>query len=210
MRLDDSFEVQAPIDEVYATILDVRRVTGCVPGAELISTDGDVSTVGITVKVGPIAMRYRGEVEIVERDPDGHRAVMKVRASEVRGQGTANATAELKLREEGGKTVGDVGVDVALSGRVASMGQGAIQDVSSKLVARFARNLTRLLSGPDAGATGNGAGGAAAPVEDSISGAEVVGAVVAGRLRNPWVAGGIAATVLAFIGVFIGLRARRD
>jgi carbon monoxide dehydrogenase subunit G len=46
MQLDDPFTVEAPIDEVYATLLDVERVTTCVPGTELIATDGDTSTVG--------------------------------------------------------------------------------------------------------------------------------------------------------------------
>lgn len=205
MRLDDTFEVQAPVDEVYETVLDVQRVTGCVPGAELISTDGDTSTVAIRVKVGPISMQYRGEVEIVERDPVAHRAVMKVRARETRGQGTAEATAELRLHQNGGTTVGEVGVDVDLTGRAASMGQGAIQDVSSKLVGRFARNLTRLLDGSTASAATAGEA-----ETDSISATEIAGAVVAGRLRNRWIAAGAGVAVAGLVVAGIVLsRGRR-
>ena len=35
MQIENSFEVGAPPDKVYAFLLDVNRVVGCVPGAEL-------------------------------------------------------------------------------------------------------------------------------------------------------------------------------
>jgi carbon monoxide dehydrogenase subunit G len=237
MRLEDEFAVAAPIQEVYATLLDVERVTGCVPGAELLGNEGDVHNVGIRVKVGPISMQYRGDVEIVERDEAAHTAKMRVKGREVRGQGTVEATAQLRLSEDGSSTRGAIEVDVALSGRAASMGQGAIQDVSSKLVGRFARNLTRMLEADGAAAAPAGApasvGAPASPAppahqplssdpvaaaaqverevrdedESAISGREIIGAVVAGRLRNPVVSAGLAGVMLGLVGFLLGRRA---
>ncbi|MCW2951631.1 MAG: carbon monoxide dehydrogenase subunit [Conexibacter sp.] len=229
MRLEDEFAVAAPIQEVYATILDVERVTGCVPGAELLGNDGDVHNVGIRVKVGPISMQYRGDVEIVERDEAAHTAKMRVKGREVRGQGTVEATAQLRLSEDGSTTRGAIEVEVALSGRAASMGQGAIQDVSSKLVGRFARNLARMLEADGAAAAG-AAGAAGAPAgeplssdpaaaaaqverevrdedENAISGREIVGAVVRGRLSSPLVSAGLAGVTLGLLGFLLGRRA---
>ncbi len=141
-------------------------------------------------------------MEIVERDPAAHRAVMRVKAKETRGQGTADATAVLQLSEQGGATVGEVGVNVALSGKAASMGQGAIQDVSSRLVGTFAGNLGQMLALTSSAPTVEGSAGAPAPgdapaaappaVADAISGGDIVKAVVAGRLRSPRVAIGLA------------------
>lgn len=231
MRLEDEFAVDAPIDEVYTTILDVERVSTCVPGAELLDREGDVYKLGIRVKVGPIAMQYRGDVEIVERDEAAHTATMRVKGREVRGQGTVEATAALRLTQDGATTRGAIDVDVAISGRAASMGQGAIQDVSSKLVGRFARNLTRMLEGQGTAAAGSpsavaeGAPGGASlspdpaaaaqqietpsrPDDDdeAISGREIVGAVVAGRLRSPVVSAGLAGLVLGLVGFLLGRR----
>ena len=60
------------------------------PGAEVLERTGeDAYKVGIKVKVGPMSMTYRGEVEIVERDAEAHRAVMHAKAKETRGQGVA-------------------------------------------------------------------------------------------------------------------------
>src|SRR5690349_6085594 len=135
MKFENTFAVDAPIDEVYATLLDVERVAPCVPGAEVIEKSGDDAyTVAIKVRVGPISMTYRGNVEIVERDEANHRAVMRARARETRGQGTADATVEMKLSGDGDGTHGDITSDVALSGKAASMGRGIIQDVSAKLI----------------------------------------------------------------------------
>ncbi|MEA2316189.1 MAG: uncharacterized protein QOD44_378 [Solirubrobacteraceae bacterium] len=148
MKFENTFEVDAPIDEVYATLLDVERVAPCVPGAEVLEKTGDDAyQVAIKVKVGPISMTYKGNVEIIERDETNHRAVMRAKARETRGQGTADAKVELKLVQEGPTTKGTMVADVQLAGRAAAMGRGIIQDVSGKLVQTFAKNLETMLAG---------------------------------------------------------------
>ena len=54
-----------------------------------------------------MSMTYSGEVEITERDEAAHRAVMKARAKESRGQGTADADVTMELSGDDGRTVGD-------------------------------------------------------------------------------------------------------
>lgn len=148
MKFENTFDVKAPIDEVYAAMLDVERVAPCVPGAQVLEQSSEDSyKVSIKVKLGPIQMTYRGDVEIVERDEANHRAVMRARAREARGQGTADATVEMKLKQNGDGTHGDITSDVALSGKAASMGRGIIQDVSGKLVDQFSANLATMLEG---------------------------------------------------------------
>src|SRR5919202_2932319 len=168
MKFENTFEVEAPIDEVYATLLDVERVAPCVPGAEVIEKSGDDAyTVAIKVRVGPISMTYRGNVEVIERDDENHRAVMRARARETRGQGTADARVDLALDQQGETTNGTMVADVQLAGRAAAMGRGVIQDVSAKIVSTFSQNLEAMLAGggaaaPEAAAAGAGGDGAAA------------------------------------------------
>jgi len=153
MKFENTFEVEAPIDEVYATLLDVERVAPCVPGAEVIEKSGDDAyTIAIKVRVGPISMTYRGNVEIVERDDANHRAVMRARARETRGQGTADARVDLSLVQDGPTTKGTMAADVQLAGRAAAMGRGVIQDVSAKIVSTFSSNLEAMLGGEGAAA----------------------------------------------------------
>ena len=147
MKFENTFTVQAPADEVLATLLDVERVAPCMPGAEVLErVDENAYKVGIKVRVGPISMTYRGEVQITERDETARTATMHATAKEARGQGTADAQVHMVLTEENGGTRASLDTDVALSGRVAAMGQGVIADVAGKLVETFAENLAAMLA----------------------------------------------------------------
>src|SRR4051794_20007814 len=105
MRFENHFDVDAPIDTVWDAVLDVERVAPTVPGAQVLEqTSDNAYKVAIKVKVGPMSMTYRGEVEITERDAAAHRAVMKARAKESRGQGTADADVTMVLAGGHGRT----------------------------------------------------------------------------------------------------------
>lgn len=153
MDLDSAFTVTAPIDQVWATLMDFEEVAGCVPGAQVLNKlSEDAYQVGMKVKLGPVTMQYKGQMEVVERDEKAYRAVLKGSAKEARGQGTAQATAHLQLVEDGATTRGTVHADVALSGRAAAMGQGVIGSVTDSMMGQFATNLQAMLTGAGAGA----------------------------------------------------------
>lgn len=218
MRFENSFAVAAPIGEVWSALLDVERVAPCMPGAEVLErVDDDSYKVAIKVRVGPISMTYRGDVQIIERDEAGHAATMRAKAREARGQGTADAHVHMSLREQDGGTAATLDTEVALSGRVAAMGQGVIGDVSAKLVETFAANLAAML-GPAAGeappATAAAVGAPEAPAppphppaDTALPVGRIAAGVIAGRLANPRTLGTVALTyaiVFAAIGFLIG------
>jgi carbon monoxide dehydrogenase subunit G len=148
MRFENRFDVDAPLEQVWDAVLDVERVAPTVPGAQVLERTGEnVYRVAIKIRVGPMSMTYRGQVEITERDDAAHRAVMKARAKESRGQGTADADVTMVLAGADGRTSATVTTEVELSGKVATMGQGVLQDVSGRLVETFARNLATMLEG---------------------------------------------------------------
>jgi len=163
MQLDSTFSVTAPIDEVWATLMDFERVAGCVPGAQILNRlSDDAYQVGMKVKLGPVAMQYKGMMNVIERDAGAHRAVFEGRAQEARGQGTAQGTATLVLTEADGTTHGTVNADVDLSGKVAVMGKSIIGSVTDQMMVLFAENLQAMLSETAAPAdTGAAAAGAA-------------------------------------------------
>ena len=170
MEFENTFEVDAPIDEVYAALMDVERVAPCVPGAQVLEkTADDAYQVGIKVKVGPMSMLYKGTVEIVSSDPVAHEATMRARARESRGQGMADAQVQMALSGDDGSTKGTIHSDVKLSGKVAAMGGGVIREVSGKLVDQFARNLEEMLGSGGAKTTPEAAAAAepATPTAES-------------------------------------------
>ena len=100
MEFENTFVVDAPIDEVWDALLDVERVAPCMPGAQVLEQTGDDAyKVAIKVKVGPMSMTYKGDVEIVERDAEAHRGVdarARPRRRAGRGPPTPNVTMALR------------------------------------------------------------------------------------------------------------------
>jgi uncharacterized protein len=151
MQIDSAFSVAAPMDKVWDTLMDFQRVAGCVPGAEILNKlSEDAYQVGMKVKLGPVTMQYRGQMNVLERDPAEHRAVIQGRAQETRGQGTAEATVTLRLTEAEGTTHGTVSAELALSGKAAAMGKSVIGGVTEQMMALFAGNLQAMVAEPAA------------------------------------------------------------
>ncbi|SDO90035.1 Carbon monoxide dehydrogenase subunit G (CoxG) [Arthrobacter sp. ok909] len=147
MQIDSTFSVVAPIDTVWDTLMDFERVAGCLPGARILNKlSDDAYQVGMSVKLGPVSMQYKGLLNVIERNAAEHRAVLGGKAQETRGQGTAEATVTLSLTEEGDATRGSVSADLALSGKAAAMGKGVIGSVTEQMMALFANNLQAMLA----------------------------------------------------------------
>jgi len=147
MNFVNRFTVQAPIETVWETLLDVERVAPCLPGAKVLERSGDDTyVVAMRVKVGPITMEYKGDIHFLAKDATAHRAVVGGSGRELRGQGTVEAESEMVLTQDGDDTIATIKTDVKLSGRAASMGQGVIAEVSKKLVDTFSKNLASMLA----------------------------------------------------------------
>src|ERR1700738_2586772 len=100
MKIKSSFMVEAPPDQVFAYLLDVKKVVGCVPGAELAEVVGsDTFTGKLKVKVGAVQMIYQGTAKILDTEELDDRVTVRIDAKgkEVRGQGTVHATVALTV-----------------------------------------------------------------------------------------------------------------
>jgi len=140
MKLNNKFTVDVPVEDVWNVLLDLERITPCLPGASLTEETGEREYDGaMKVKLGPVTQQYRGTVKIQEADESAHRAVLRADGKDARGQGTASATIVSTLHDEGnGSTRVNVETDMQITGRAAQFGQGIQQQVSEKLLARFA------------------------------------------------------------------------
>jgi carbon monoxide dehydrogenase subunit G len=163
MRMEQTFEVQAPLAQVWAALNDLERVAPCLPGATITGHDDDGTYRGtFTVKLGPMTAAYNGTIKIEDVDEAAHRATLKARGTDKRGQGGANATIVNTLSEHDGGTRVEAVTDFTITGRLAQFGRGGMmEDVSNRLLRDFASCLaTRLAETPE-------------PVAEVPSGAEV-------------------------------------
>jgi uncharacterized protein len=168
IHLENEFTVPASADEVWAFLLDPKRVAPCMPGAELTEIVNDRQYKGkVHIKMGPVSLSFNGDVDITERDDAAKRMVMKAKGSELKGKGQAAATVVSSLERNGSGTRMRIIQDIEMTGPLAQYGRGMIQDVSGSLMNEFAGRIQADLSG------GNGkASAASAPrkQKNSVSG----------------------------------------
>ena len=197
MKLEQSFEVDAPLETVWAALIDVQRVAPCLPGAELTDASEDGTYKGtFSVKIGPAKASYNGTMTMEEVDETAHKVTMRASGTDKRGQGGAKAVMHSTLTErDGGGTRVEVVTDMTITGRLASFSRGGmIQDVSNRLLGEFASCLQASLTtekpsepAPEAtGATPSAPPQPAAPRKAGkpISGISLLLGVLRDRLRR--------------------------
>ena len=141
VELDHSFSTAKPIDESYATILDLERLVPCVEGGTVIEKTGPNSVrAEIKVKLGAMSLSFTGTVEIVEQDAAAHRMAMSVKSREAGGQGHANANVVIALSDGGGT----IHTNAQITGKAASMGEGVVVGVLDALITDFAGKLAEM------------------------------------------------------------------
>ena len=149
MRLENSFDVPAPISQVWEFMLDVPRVAPCMPGCELTEVVDEQTWKGkVNVKLGPVSLSYAGKAVMLERDDGAHRVVLKADGTETKGKGTASARVNSHMEESDGATRVLIQTDLTLSGAVAQFGRGMIADISQRLTDQFAENLRERMAAP--------------------------------------------------------------
>lgn len=149
MELVNEFRVPVAVDKAWEVLTDVERVAPCIPGARLLSVDGDDFTGAVKVKVGPITVEYQGKGAFKEKDPQARRAVIKGTAKETRGQGNASALVTMELKDGGEETTCVITTDLTISGKAAQFGRGVLADVAGKLIDQFAQRLEADLQAGD-------------------------------------------------------------
>jgi carbon monoxide dehydrogenase subunit G len=150
MKLEQSFEVTAPIDRVWRALIDVEQVAPCLPGAAITGRNEDGSYGGtFTIKIGPTTASYTGKLEMESTDEQTHTATMSAQGSDRRGQGGASAKILSRLESVGdGVTRVEVDTDYHITGRLARFGRGGmIEDISERLLKEFASRLAQSLEG---------------------------------------------------------------
>jgi carbon monoxide dehydrogenase subunit G len=166
MKLEQSFEVAAPIDDVWTALNDLERVAPCLPGAAITEHDDDGTYHGtFQVKLGPTTASYRGTIKIESADESTHTATLKARGTDKRGQGGASATIVNTLSEHDGGTRVEAVTDFSITGRLARFGRGGMmEDISNRLMRDFATCLSsRLADAPTAPSGEEVAAGEAPP-----------------------------------------------
>jgi len=146
-KIEERFEVQAPVERVWKYLIDPKRVVECLPGAELLEQQDERTFLGaIKVKVGPLSMSYKGQAKLTEINEETHQVRMVGDAREVTGSGSTKVSmlsTVTPLANVGWEVLGNADSD--LVGKIVQFGRGMIQEVSRQMFRQFSTCVKKQL-----------------------------------------------------------------
>lgn len=154
LEITKNFVVKAPPAAVWRFLTDVQRVARCMPGAAIGDKLDDKTYSGtMTVKVGPVTSSYKGKVVFERLDEATHTADIVATGQDVKGKGGADMRLTSNLKEVApGETEVTAISKVSITGILAQMGRGMINDVSDQLFQMFSQRMRAELEAEAAGA----------------------------------------------------------
>jgi carbon monoxide dehydrogenase subunit G len=138
-KIEEEFEVKAPVQEVWEYLINPAKVVVCIPGAELLETQDERTFLGaVKVKLGPMLMSFKGQVKFTEMDEVSHQVRMVGEGREAGGGGSAKVSMLSKITPiDGRASLVVVNAEVDLVGKVVQFGRGMIEEVSRQLFRQF-------------------------------------------------------------------------
>lgn len=146
-KIEERFEVQAPVERVWEYLIDPQRVVECLPGAQLLEQRDDQTFLGaIKVKVGPLSMSYKGQGKFTDMNEELHQVRMVGDAREVTGSGSTKVSMLMSVSAlaNGGSEV-LVNADIDLVGKIVQFGRGMIEEVSRQMFRQFSTCVRKQL-----------------------------------------------------------------
>jgi carbon monoxide dehydrogenase subunit G len=181
------FVVKAPPTTVWSFLTDPQRVARCMPGAAITDRIDDKTFAGtMAVKVGPVSTSYKGRVVFERVDEGAHTAEIVATGQDVRGRGGADLRLTSSIKEVGpGETEVTAASKVNITGILAQMGRGMVQDVSEQLFQTFSQRMRAELEPTAPAATAQ-----PEALDLGSASAKAAGHAAGRALRNPlfWVA----------------------
>lgn len=190
IELRQTFQVRAPVDTVWAFMLNPENVVACMPGASLTQVVDEKSFVGaVKIKVGAVTAQYQGTITYVETDRAAGIVKMLAEGKE-RGGGTVRGTivSQLSAIDGGSATSVETRSSIDLTGKIVQVGRGMIEGVSGQIIKMYVANVRAMLEPTAAtaqsGAAADGAPPAAPPTTPPVRQESIN--IVAVILRTLW------------------------
>ena len=126
MKIHNEFDVPLPPAEAWTTLRDIEEIVHCLPGAEITEKVDELVYRGhIAVKLGPVALRFRGTVQYTDINDADRRASIQAQARDDKGRGGMHVLMDFNLEpvEDGSRVFVDT--DLKLNGNIAQYGRAA-------------------------------------------------------------------------------------
>jgi len=144
MKFDGEITVPALRDAVFEKIQDARTFAACVDGvSDLVAVDPTHYTATLETRIAYLRFKFKVAVEVVSIERPS-RIEARIEGTPLGIVGRLTATSATTLEETGGETHIRYAVDVALTGKLGSMGQPVLRSKAKEMEKSFAQNLRRV------------------------------------------------------------------
>ncbi|HYW71989.1 MAG TPA: carbon monoxide dehydrogenase subunit G [Pyrinomonadaceae bacterium] len=148
MKIHGTHQIHAPVDRVFAALIDPQILQRCIPGCESLERTAE-NTYVATMKAGVGAVKgtFKGNVRLEDiRSPSHYRMLVDGKG----GPGFVKGTGEFDLSGNGGVTDIAYTGDMQVGGVIAGVGQRMIEAAAKMLAAKFFTELEKQLNPNDA------------------------------------------------------------
>jgi len=146
LTLTKTLEFEESPDLVWDLLADVPVTVSCIPGAELLETVSDSAwKARIGVDLGLTQVTFVTDVLRPEFDREAGRAVLTITGEALNGRGEAAVTIVSTVSTISAGTQAQIVTEMQMSGHVARLGPGIIEDVSDEMTEQFSACLRHRL-----------------------------------------------------------------
>ncbi|MGG5260628.1 SRPBCC family protein [Phycicoccus avicenniae] len=146
MKISGTSTLEAPVERVWAAILDPAVLARCIPGCEALTTVGeDRYAMTVTAGVAAIKGTYTGEVSLTDMEKP---SALRLRANGSGAPGTIDADVRVHLTPSGGGgTELEYEADATVGGTIGGVGQRMLAGVTRKMAGQFFTALDADIAG---------------------------------------------------------------
>ena len=143
-RIEENFEVRAPVERVWAFLIDPHQVVQCLPGVKLTEVQEERTYLGVmTMKIGPVSMSFQGRVQMTELNEQERRVRMSGEGRE--GGGWIRGSMESRLAGTADGTRVEVKTELDIAGRALQFGRSLIESIMKQQFQKFAESVRKQL-----------------------------------------------------------------
>jgi carbon monoxide dehydrogenase subunit G len=146
MIFEQEITVEAPPEQVWAFLWEVDRVARCLPGCREVRTlvPHQRYEAVVSERVGPFKVQFPLEIEVLEAEAPTHLRAQAAGRDASMGS-SMRATLDLRIEGRGAGSRLVIHSDVAILGKLGTLGHGIIQPKAEGIISQFAEAMRREL-----------------------------------------------------------------
>lgn len=143
MDIEATYPIAMPAAELWPILMDVHEVAACLEGVEELDVvEEDRYRGRLGVKMGPVRLRFEGDVEVTSRDHDNRVGMLEASAKDAKAGGGFKATLEMRLSEiDPTNSKLAIRLETTFLGRIGQLGRPLIKKKISTMMNDFINTL---------------------------------------------------------------------